>query len=82
MATLKVIKIDYDNTKGGRRPSDFQVVIAETGEPLTGISDIEMIAAGRGKHILKISTVDFTLGQESKDGSPFVLKENDNGIQI
>lgn len=62
MATLKVIR----NPKDRNRVGETIVVIAETGEPLTGIQSIIMDDK-RPTPVLTLSTVDFCMEYDTRE---------------
>lgn len=67
MATLKVIKTDYTKRKNGcQKLPQFEVVIAETGEALTGIENLSITINDRGNAILTLRCLDFKLHQKIK----------------
>ncbi len=67
MATLKVVKTDYIKKKDGcQRLPQWELVIAETGEPLTGIQNLSITMDDRGQALLHIDSLDFKLEQKTK----------------
>lgn len=73
MATLKFIRLVPKQVDGKQCPYILsQVVIAETGEPITGVQEVSVEASANHQGgILSVKTVDFSVSEVEKSSADY-----------